>query len=233
MAQQDWKKYWVTFAITVAIFGTAFIISDHFNNRRIAELRDIEDKISLDILSSETQFDLLKEVPCTQINESILSQELNDLSARLGYMEENLGVTNDEVQRLKKYYSLLQVKDYILMQNLRDHCQVKPVSIIYFYSNIEGECADCRKAGTVLTYLREQYPELRIYAFDYDLDISTIKTLTSIYKVKKELPALIVNDKVYYGFQDLEAMEKIIPNLESLKATSTAATSSATTTKKR
>ncbi len=145
-------------------------------------------------------------------------------------MEENLGTDNKEVVRLKRYYSLLQVKDYLLMQKLDEQCSFDPISIIYFYSNEEGECEDCRKEGHVLTYLREQYPQLRIYAFDYNLDLSALKTLIAVYKVQDNLPAIIIDGKVHYGFKDLEEMNKIMPELATLNATSTTATSTSATT---
>jgi glutaredoxin len=214
----------------MAIFATAFLISEYFNNKRIAEIQSLQDTIAIDILSSETQFDLLEESPCSQINDTVLSQELNDLASRLGYMEENLGTDNKEVVRIKRYYSLLQVKDYLLMQKLDEQCSFDPISIIYFYSNEEGECEDCNKAGHVLTYLREQYPQLRIYAFDYNLDLSALKTLISVYKIQDNLPALIIDGKVHYGFKDLEEMNKIMPELATLNATTTSATSTAATT---
>ena len=79
--------------------------------------------------------------------------------------------------------------------------------------------------GYVLTSMREDYEKLHIYAFDYNLELSVIETLKSIYKLDDKLPILIVNHKVYYGFRARQEIENLIPNIESLRATSTAATS--------
>src|SRR5438105_3112807 len=128
-------KYVVTFLITAFIFGGAIILSNYFNNRRVAEIKTIQDQIAVDILSSETQFDLLSQSSCKILDESVLSQELNKLSSRLSYMEESLGTDNGQVQDIKRYYSLLQIKDYLLMQRLTEKCNIQPISILYFYSN--------------------------------------------------------------------------------------------------
>lgn len=228
------KKYIITLVITVIVFGGAIWLSNYFNSRRVNEIRSIQDQIAVDILSSETQFDLLSSADCKILDESVLSQELNELSSRLSYMEETLGTDDAQVEQLKRYYSLLQIKDYLLMKRLAEKCQVKPVSILYFYSN-KGDCEDCKKEGYVLTYLREEYPRLRVYAFDYNLNLGAIRTIESIYKLNGEMPTLIIGDKPYYGFKSVEDIEKIIPDIASLAetATSTATTTNSTSTKNR
>lgn len=219
-----WHTYAYAFVITVAIFATAILTSSYLDSRRVAELRSIEDKISIDILSLETQFDLLQESSCADIAEnSILSQELNSLARRLSYAEERLGVADPEVLALKRSYSLLQIKDYLLMKRVAGKCGLAPVFVLYFYSNA-GDCDDCTEQGYVLTSLSERFPKFRVYAFDYNIDLAAVRTLISIHNVRNELPALVVNGKVSYGFKDQEALETELPILKELgkAATSTA-----------
>ena len=219
-----WQRYLLAFVITAAIFGTAFYIAARLDNARIASIRTTEDSIAIDILSSETQFNLLGNLGCDAITQNpVLSDELNSLASQLSVTESNLGATNLEVIRLKKQYSLLEIKDYILLQNITTKCGTKPVYVLYFYTN-SGNCADCSRVADVLTYLRGQYPGLRVYSFDYDLNLSALKTLISLHKVNgHNLPALIVNNRdAIYGPQSLESMQKLIPELKTLVASTTA-----------
>lgn len=212
------KKYVLAFAFTAVVFFGALLVSNHFADKRIAEIKSIENKISLGVLSSETQFALLKESSCKAIDHSTaFSEELNSLAQKLSYMEDDLGTNNPEVISLKKYYSLLQVKDYLLVKQVREKCGVKPITIIYFYSNA-GDCADCVREGYVLTKLRQEFPELRIYSFDYNLDLSVVKTMESIYGVRNTLPALNIWEENYYGFKSAEDIETIIPQLKKVRA---------------
>ncbi len=221
--QINWKKYLYAFIITAIIFGTAIYLSDYFNQKKIDEIRSIQDKISIDILSSETQFSLLEESSCQDLaGQSALSDELGSLEEKLSYAERDRGTNDPEVQTLKQYYSLLEIKDYILMQSIAEKCGKQPLTIIYFYSNTNN-CLDCEREGYVLTDLRQRFPNLRVYSFDYNLDISALKTLIDINKVKDQLPAVYIKNKMYYGFQSLDDIQKIIPELF--------ATSTATTTK--
>ncbi len=220
----DTRKYTFTFFVTVSIFATAFFASTFFSSKRVENVKFIQDNIAIDILSSETQFDLLKEVPCQNVSDSMLSPELSILGDKLSHTENDRGEKDDDVIYLKKYYSLLQVKDFLLSKKLAEKCGVvkKPVFIIYFYSN-KGNCQDCIKEGYVLTRLKEKYPELRVYSFDYNLDLSVIDSLKAIYRITDNMPALVIDDKTYTGFRSVVELEKLLP--DTLKeATSTQAT---------
>ena len=223
-----WQKYTLAFVITAAIFGTAFYIAQRIDDQRVADIRATEENISIDILSSETQFDLLGNLDCKTISENpVLSDELNDLESRLAVAEQNLGTQNSEVIQLKEQYSLLEIKDYLLLQEISGKCNLKPVYILYFYSNA-GDCPDCSREGEELTYLRETYPGLRVYSFDYNLDLSALKTLIALQKIQGSLPALIVNTRPpIYGFKSLDELQTLIPELKTL-ATSTSETASST-----
>ena len=65
--QLDWKKYLIVLLITVGLFATAIYLSNYFGNQKINQLKTIQDQISIDVLSSETQFSLLSELSCKNI----------------------------------------------------------------------------------------------------------------------------------------------------------------------
>ena len=208
MQNLNWKKYFLAFLITSGVFLSAVALSNYFAEKKITSLRDIEDKIATDIMSAETQYDLLTESSCKDLSGTVLSQELNVLAEKLTYTETTLGKNSPDLLRLKTYYTLLQIKDYLLMKNIGAKCNVRPVFILYFYSD---NCPTCEQQGYVLTYLREQYPNLRIYSFDYNLDNPALKTLISLYKVPNATPAVVINDKVYSGFIDKNELTKTLP----------------------
>lgn len=203
----EWFKYLVTFLITAGLFVTVFYVTKIVNDKRISEIRSIQDKISVDLLSSETQFALLNSSGCSINANSILAPEIEKLGERLSLMESQLGIDNEDVLNLKKYYSLLQIKDYMLAKELSAKCEEKPVTILYFYTN---ECSDCTKQGYVLTALREKYPTLRIYAFDSGLDLSAIRTLERINVLSEVRPSLVIDGVTYSGFKTVEDIEGIV-----------------------
>lgn len=226
--QFDWKKYLIVFLITMGIFAVAIYVSDYFGNQKIQELKSIQDNIAINILSSDTQFSLLQESSCKNVSGSLLSGELADLGSKLEWSEQNLG-SSDEVSYLKKYYSLLEIKDYLLMKKISQSCGVKSAFILYFYTTADN-CSDCQKEGVVLSTLRSHYPELRVYSFDYNIDLSAVKAMLQIYKIKDTaLPALVLGDDVLTGFHGIDELDGNVQESFKLQQTNPASISTTKT----
>ncbi len=227
MQQQfDWKRYVIVFFITLGLFLTAVYVSNYFSDKKLNQLKSIQDNISIDVLSSETQFSLLSELSCKNVSDSVLSSELNDLGNKLEWSQQNLGAT-DEVNYLKKYYSLLEIKDYLLAKKISSTCGVKSAFILYFYTTAQN-CSECEKQGIVLSTLREKYPELKVYSFDFSTDLSAVKAMLDIYKIQDtKLPAVVINDELLTSFQSVDALESRIKEsfkLQELKPVKTTKT---------
>lgn len=215
------KNALLALGITVLIIGTVVYAISYLDHQRLTELNGIQDRLATDTLSLETQFSLLETSPCEdQTSGTQLSKEVSDLGSRLSQAEDRLGTKNAQVLELKKQYSLLQIRDYLLTKRLATTCHITPTVVLYFYSNTQGACTDCDKASLALSYLHEKYPSLRVYSFDYDLDLGAIRTLVAVEKVQPEFPAFVINGKTSYGFTNLEEFQKLFP--KSLFASSTA-----------
>jgi hypothetical protein len=212
MNKQDITRYIIVFFITLAVFITAGALSGFFNGKKLSEVKRIQDKISIDILAAETQFQLLQELSCKDVSQSSLSSELNELAEKITYSEHNID-NKEQVAELKRYYGLLQIKDYLLAQKLREKCKIIVEPIFYFYTTAEN-CTECVKQSLVLTQLRTKYPELRVYSFDFTSDLAPLDSLIKIFKISDtKLPALVVKDEVYTGYKNEEEIEKLIPEV--------------------
>jgi len=228
----DSKKYIAAFSITAVIFATAIFVSNIIGQKKLEDVRTIENRVALDILSSETQFALLEETSCKDIGPGFLSKELGSLGGKLVYAENQTGFNTEDIDYLKRSYFLLEIKDYLLMKRLTEKCGIKPTFILYFYST-KDSCEDCERMGYVLTALRDKYPDLRVYSFDYHFDVGAINTLVSIYKVKPDLPAMIINTQTYYGYHSVEDLEKSVPALRELARRARLLEASATSTERQ
>ena len=214
----NWKKYFIVLLITGTLFVTAIFLSNYLGDRKINELKYIQDKIAIDILSSETQFSLLSELSCKNISDSVLRGELGELGDKLEWSQNNLG-NAEEVTYLRKYYSLLQIKDYLLTKRISERCKVKSAFILYFYTDRDNR-TECERQSIVLTALRAKYPELRVYSFDYSTELSAVEAMLQIYKIKDTvLPALVIDGDVLTGFQGIEELEANIKESFKLQET--------------
>jgi len=223
----SFAKYFLVFLITAGLFATVFYVSNTLTSKKLNELNSIQNNISVDILSSETQYSLLGDLDCSQVSNSVLSDQLGELSSKIEYLESSTG-RSDELAQLEKQYSLLEIKDYLLMKAITKRCGQKSVFILYFYTTSDN-CSECVKQGYVLTSLREKYPALRVYSFDYGLNLSAVETLIKIYNVEDtKLPAVVSDGQTYTGFHSVEDIEKLIPKLkDTLKTVTPAAKASA------
>ena len=63
----------------------------------------------------------------------------------------------------------------------------------------------------MLSRLKNKYPELRVYSFDFSTDLSAVEAMLAIYKIEDtKLPALVVEGDLYTGFQDIDKLEPLI-----------------------
>ncbi len=210
----------IALVITILIAGTITYTIHYINQQRLSEINAMQSQLSTDTLSLETQFALLENAPCQNITSgNSFSRNLSILGDRLSFAEERLGSQDSQVIELKKEYALLEIRDYLLMRKLSTTCHITPITVLYFYSNA-GDCTTCDQAGYALSYLRKTYPRLRVYSFDYHLNLGALKTLVEIKKVKSTLPAFIIQGKHFYGFNSLQAFKQEFP--KDLFASSTA-----------
>lgn len=197
--------------ISLVIFMSGFLASNVLTSKKLESLQNVEDDISLNILSSETEYDILKEVSCDNWqNQTALTKEIGQMADNLSTLEAN-NPKDDRIISAKKRYSLLLIKDYLLSKRIAENCKTKPTFVIYFYGNADV-CPECVKTGYALSSLRSDYEKLRVYPLDYNLDLPLIKTLGSLYGVKQEqLPAIIINNKMYVGLNDKDDIDALLP----------------------
>lgn len=210
----QWKNYILAFIITAGIFVVVILLSGFATNQKIKAIQDAQDLIALNIASSETQFSLLSELSCKNIDAGSLSQELSSMEERIRYTEENHLTNSEGLLKLKKFYFILEIKDFLLLRKINERCGNTAVPIVYIYTN---NCSECVKQGYVLTALQEKYPELRVYSFDYTVDLSALHALLSIYKVEGDtFPVMIIDEQIYAGFKSVDDLEKTVPSITKL-----------------
>ncbi|HEX8591403.1 MAG TPA: hypothetical protein VF696_01470 [Candidatus Paceibacterota bacterium] len=215
--------------ITIAIAGSVIYAVRYLDRQRVAQLSELQTRLATDTLSVETQFALLEEASCEDLSENnTLSNEMSSLGERLAFAESQLGTRNEQVIELKKQYTLVQIRDYLLTKRLSETCNVDPTVVLYFYSNEPGACDDCDRASHALSYLHDTNQKLRVYSFDYNLPLGALKTLIAVEKVEPKFPAFVIDGERVYGFEDVDKFKLNFPR--NFFSTSTAAT---TTTPRR
>jgi hypothetical protein len=209
--KRDIIKYVVVFLITVSIFFSVFYISDKISSSRLEKLSDLQEKMSLSILSTETRFALLKESSCSDIFlgselEIGVTKELNNLVSRIKFLESELGSDNSDVLYLKERYSLLQIKDYLLVKELSNKCGYNITTVLYFNGE---DCAECKNQSIVLDAIREENDNVRVYWFDGEINVATVDILETLFNINS-YPALVIGDETYETFLPYNELKEVI-----------------------
>jgi len=225
------QKYILVLLFTLLVFSSGFFLNNQFNKKRITELGSLQQNLRIDILSLETQFSILTQAPCANLNESTLTKELYTISQKLTSVANSLGPEHDDYIQLKKYYSILEIKHWLLLEKASKECDLPLTFVIYFYTDKET-CPQCEDQGYILTHFRKKYPFLRVYSFDFGLDLAALQTLKSIYSLNedKELPIIVINNEVNYGYKNKQELEKALEEFVDLATLEQEATSTEATT---
>jgi hypothetical protein len=204
----DQSKYLTVFAITTLVFFMGLLLGNYVSGIKLNNLEDLENDLRTDTMAVEMQFLLLAEDPCRSVNTTPLTDELQNIASRLDYMENKLGNDNSEVLRIKEYYSLLELRHWLLLKKTRAECGLNSDLILFFYSN-KNDCPRCEEQGFILTYIRKKYPNVHVYSFDVNLDNVALDTIKEIYDVR-EAPTIVVNNVAYDSFLEKDDVERIV-----------------------
>lgn len=208
-------KFLAVFAITALIFIIGILIGTYITGLKLAELTSLQEDLKTHALSVEMQYDILAEDPCNAINSSPLTDELNKIGERLVFMENELGWDDENVIQLKEYFSLLELRHWLLLKKNKEICRNSLVPALYFYSN-QGDCPKCESQGYILTNLKDKYPNIRIYHFDINIKNPAVDTVKNLFNVKYA-PALVFGGETYHGFMEKDRLEEIYSSLDESK----------------
>ncbi len=204
----DLNKYAAAFAIAALLLITGIFIGNYLNNQKILAINEMQNNLKYELMSMELQELLFEQDPCLA-HITFLEDTLSETSDKISFLEDQLGKTNSQVIELKKYYSILEIKHYLLMKERKEKCKTDDIIILFFYSNEKEFIEESEKQGYVLSYFAEKYgrEKLKVYSLDGNLNLGIIQDLKQIEDISV-FPTTIINDQHYIGFHPREDFEK-------------------------
>lgn len=204
-------KFLAIFAVTTIIFLIGILLGSALSNMKVDKLNDLQEDFRTDTLAVDLAYEILSDNPCSSIDSSFLTEDLHELSSKLEFLQNARGIDDPKVKELRNYYSLLQLRHWMVSTQYKKYCNSSFTTIIYFFSD-KKECPKCDTQSTVLTHAREENDNLRIYSFKYETDNAALKALKDLYSIKSDevLPILIIDGDVYYGFRDSDELARLI-----------------------
>lgn len=205
-------RYLVAFLLTSSVFVLGIFLGVLMSDVKISKIYGYERELMVNLLLQDVNSELIQSSPCEFVDSGLVSQELFKVGDRLDALERELGKNDEEVLSLKRYYTVLEVKDYLFFSKLNEKCGGKFVLNLFFYSNDPKKCERCDDQGFVLSYVRGEDNRIRTYSFDVDLGVPVVNYFIDLYNIT-DVPVVVFDDKVYYGFLGREEIDSIIKNV--------------------
>ncbi len=202
--------FWTSLLLTVLIFGAGLLIGTYFDSMRSDQIYEDLRANELDTesyLVGQSFWDTFGGDDCEFSEQRLnsISFELANLGQYLNSYEKKSLFADKEYEYLARRYFLLEIKGYILFNNLKENCNVTSDVILFFYS---PEDSESEKQGYVLDKaVQRSNSTLDIFSINknYEGDES-INTLLLYYNITTA-PTLIINGEKkkegYIGYSEL------------------------------
>lgn len=124
-------------------------------------------------------------------------QNLGDSTIKLEQYINNANSNEEDYQRIKDYYSNVQVTYWLLAQKIENLCQANLNTVLFFYGD-KKKCPSCEDQGVHLTYVKQKLKD-DVLIFNFDAEkTGAIKLISQNYQIQgRELPSLIINGKLH------------------------------------
>lgn len=198
-------KYLIAFLLTASVFIIGILVGMLVGNYKVSKIDSYQREIMTEVAMRAAYQKLIETDSCTFFEKNFASEELFKVADRLVSLEKDLGTKDPEVVSLKRYYTALQVEEYLYLLKMKEKCGSNNVLNLFFYSNDEVKCSQCVNQGFVLTYIREKDPRLRTYSFDIDIGSPLVEVLMEKFKITT-VPSMVFDNKVYNGFRSKDEL---------------------------
>lgn len=202
------SKYVSVFSIAFFIFMIGVLVSEKISSKNSESILKVQKELTNYLLSSNLQSEIVSEYIC-KVNVFEITKEKVDLGKKIEVLEKNLGKENGMVKDLKEDYSLLSIRQWLLVKKVKEACNKDINIVLFFYSN-EVNASISESQGYILDYLYEKHSDsVVIYAFDIDENNPALNTIKEIYEIK-ETPSIVVNEKLFTELQSKEKIESLL-----------------------
>lgn len=206
----NWQRLILAFLIATFLFFLGLFLGYLAKGYISQNSVELEQSVRNDIIDLETIYLLDQEFPCNPQILDTTSQKLDYLGELITVLEVKKGKFSPDVLELKKLYTVLEVRHFLLTEARSTQCGEDYDTVLFFYSNEENCQGEVDQASFVLTYLRNKYSSLRIYSFDKDLESDLIGALKSQYEIERCSEVILNKEKLNFTVTDSSQVEELL-----------------------
>lgn len=201
----NWRTYSVAFVFSAFLFLAGILVGLQLSSQVSAEFAQQAEQLRSNtrelelmlLLLSSSRDDASRLCPALLQQAQRFDERTTEFGLSLDTLEKSRGRLDSSVQSLKREYSVMQVRDYLLFKQISGECNQSLVAqIVFFYTN-EG-CPACVEQGAVLREFKRANPQVLVYTLDVDIGTPVTRALLETNGISS-FPALLVNGVVVQG----------------------------------
>lgn len=201
-------RYFLTWVLVTLVFLIGLFLGQWIAEWKMEEFAQEEKEFRNYLFGLELLPEILAESLC-EADVFALTEKKVEMGRLLTELEARLGKDNPDVISLKKDYTLLSLKQWLLVKRIKEECGKNLTIILFFYSNKQNASLS-EAQGYVLDYLYLKYPNTLVtYALDTDLDLPVLDVVKEVYGIR-QVPSLVINEVTYPGFQPKQKLESLL-----------------------
>jgi len=209
----NWRRHVAVLAIVSLVFIIGVFIGLRQGMDAVSGLAQDYEAIAMD----STMMDTLYLLEGTGMNSSEsceaytgllekFSSDIASFNQRMWLMESQLGKSDPSLLSLKNKFNTLEVRNYLLLMKVDEVCGKNHTAVLYFYSNRNYDAQ--KDQGTLIQQVKRSN-ETIVYHFDTDIPNPAVSMIMEHYGVFM-VPSIVVDGRLYSGFQDSEELEEIM-----------------------
>ncbi len=201
--------------ISALLFAAGLAIGYGLNTQRLSDIEQRSAEMARAVQNLQLQLlflDVLGKNASCPVLKQIMSYTVRNYEQLGGKLANKELEDYSKYQMLLKDYYIASINYWLLAKKLEQSCGQSYKTILFFISKscdplIPNPCDD---QAFVLTYLKQQMGEsLLIFTISSDIQEPAIQALINYYNIT-EYPTIVIDEKVYTGFQDLEKLKTIL-----------------------
>ena len=190
---QSKKRYLFAFLIGTAIFILVFFLSYYISYLEFQRISTFQVETAYTIFEDKLNYVLFGGDICSEQAFQKISLDLGFQGRIIDDLEQKLGKQDQRVLFRKEFYTLIELEHLEFIKLMKEKCDSKINTILFFYSNDKKDIEDSENLGIVLNSVYNRNPEILIYSFDMNLNSTLIENLKNLYKI--DTPnTLIINE---------------------------------------
>jgi hypothetical protein len=206
----NWQRLILAFLIATFLFFFGLFLGFLAKGFVAQSSLELEQQIQGDIINLETLYLLEDQFPCNPEILDITSERLDYLGELITIMEVKQGKFDPQVLELKKLYTVLEVRHFLLTESRNTQCGSDQNTALFFYSNEEQCEGPVEKTAFVLTFLRNKHENVRVYSFDVNLDSDLIATLKTQYNIQGCSSVVLNKEKINLQVTNADQVEPLL-----------------------